>query len=122
MRGQVRNQLHALHHNPVVVDSVRQRMQALDQTVTDQITEIEAELATFLAAAGKDPPPGEDSSLDRQWVENIARLARAWRRRIVDGDGDRGDHDELHALRIGGASSSVCRTRPYATRVRHERP
>jgi transposase len=74
MRGQVRNQLHALHHNPVVVAAVRQRMEALDQTVTDQIAEIEAELATLLAAAGKDPLPGEDSSPDRDWAKNIARL------------------------------------------------
>src|SRR5947208_257373 len=34
MRGQLRNQLHALEHMPVVVAQVRQRMEALDQTLT----------------------------------------------------------------------------------------
>ena len=36
MRGQLRNQLHALEHMPVVVAQVRQRMKALDQTLTAQ--------------------------------------------------------------------------------------
>jgi transposase len=68
LRGQVCNQLHALQHNPVVVAPVRQRMQALDQTLTAQVAEIEAEMATLLTSAG------EDGSPDQDWAKNIARL------------------------------------------------
>lgn len=45
MQGQLRNQLHALEHNSVVIGQVHQRMEALDHTFTAQIAEIETELA-----------------------------------------------------------------------------
>jgi len=74
MRGQVRNQLHELGHNPMVVDQVRQRMQALDQVITAQISEIEAELCTVLLSARGQASAGETNSSARAWAENIARL------------------------------------------------
>ncbi len=43
MRGQLRNQLHALEQMPVVIAQVCQRMQALDQTLTVQIADVETE-------------------------------------------------------------------------------
>jgi transposase len=77
MRGQLRNQLHALTHNPVVVTQVRQRMEALDQTLTAQLAEIEAELAALVR-----PPEEEQAAVDtvkhatleQAWAKNIARL------------------------------------------------
>lgn len=76
MRGQLRNQLHALTHNPVVVTPVRQRMQALDQTLTAQIAEIEAELAALVLLEEKQTGAGakEDAPPDQAWAKNIARL------------------------------------------------
>ena len=44
MQGQLRNQLHALDHHPVVVGSVRERMEALLKTLAAQIKEVEHEL------------------------------------------------------------------------------
>lgn len=74
MRGQLRNQLHALHHNPARVAQVCQRIEALDQTLTTQISEIEAELATLLPDGREEAPSGADDALDRVWARNIARL------------------------------------------------
>jgi transposase len=74
MRGQVRNQLHALQHNPVVVASVRQRMEAWNETITAQIGEIEAELAVLLSSEQEEAPSGAQISAERTWAENIARL------------------------------------------------
>lgn len=44
VQGQLRNQLHALKHNVVVVPSVQVHMQQLIQTMTEQLHSIEAEL------------------------------------------------------------------------------
>jgi transposase len=74
MRGQVRNQLHALQHNPIVVGQVRQRMQALDQTFTAQIGEIEAELETLASADAQDPCEGREPSVERMWLLTLAKL------------------------------------------------
>jgi transposase len=74
MRGQLRNQLHALQHNPVRVAQVCHRMEALNQTLTTQISEVEAELATLLPEAGAELPSGADDTPDRAWAKNIARL------------------------------------------------
>lgn len=76
MRGQLRNQLHALIHNPVVVTPVRQRMEALDQTLTAQIAEIEAELAALVHPEEEQAAAGvaEDATPEQVWAKNIARL------------------------------------------------
>jgi transposase len=75
VRGQVRNQLHALQHNPVVVTSVRQRMETLDETITTRIGEIEAEL-TALSSSGEEEEAsaGYPISAERAWAKNIRRL------------------------------------------------
>ena len=68
MRGQVRNQLHALVQGPVVVAQVRERMQRLDQTITSQITEIETELVALVECEEK------TGDVDQEWMETIGRL------------------------------------------------
>ncbi len=74
MRGQLRNQLHALGHLPVVVAQVRQRMEALDQTLTTQIATIETELAALLPTEDLDPLEEEELSPDRAWARTLAKL------------------------------------------------
>jgi len=74
MRGQLRNQLHALQHNPVVVASVRQRMKGWEQTITAQIGEIEAELAILLSSGEEVASLGNQITPERAWAENITRL------------------------------------------------
>jgi transposase len=76
MRGQLRNQLHALTHNPVVVTPVRQRMEALDQTLTAQIVEIEAELVALVHAEDEQAAADviKDATAEQAWAKNIARL------------------------------------------------
>jgi transposase len=49
LRQQVRNQLHALMQLPTVVPTVRARLQPLIQALTDQIVEVEREIAAALA-------------------------------------------------------------------------
>lgn len=68
MRGQVRNQLHALVQGPIVVAQVRTRMETLDQTITSQITEIEMELVTM----GEAEEQIED--MNQEWVATIVHL------------------------------------------------
>jgi transposase len=58
---QVRNQLHALEHAPVVIAAVRGRMEALITTLSAQIAEVEAEIAPALQQ-------------DDAWVHAAARL------------------------------------------------
>lgn len=76
MQGQLRNQLHALTHNPIVVSQVRQRMGALDQTLTAQIAEIEAELAALVVPEDEqiNADAREDAPPEQAWAKNIARL------------------------------------------------
>ena len=76
MRGQLRNQLHALMHNPVVVTQVRHRMEALEQTLTAQIADIEAELAALVLPqkAQTDAGAPQDVTAEQAWAKNIARL------------------------------------------------
>jgi transposase len=74
MRGQLRNQLHALGHLPVVIAQVRQRMETLDQTLTTQITTIETELAALLPTEDLDPPDQEDLSPERAWARTLVKL------------------------------------------------
>lgn len=73
MRGQVRNQLHALDHNPVVVALVRQRMQALDQTIVDQITQIEKELVEMVST-NEQGETEEKGNADRAWLRTVTKL------------------------------------------------
>ena len=68
MRGQLRNQLHALVQGPILVAQVRERMKLLDQTITSQIKQIETELLAMMEAEEK---PGD---IDQEWVETITLL------------------------------------------------
>jgi transposase len=68
LRGQLRNQLHVLVQGPVVVAQVRDRMEKLDQTITAQITEIEAELLALVEAEEK------PMDIDQEWMKTIVRL------------------------------------------------
>jgi transposase len=61
LRQQVRNHLHALRHQPVVIPAVHARMEALIRTFDQQIGEIEAELGRALQS-------------DQAWSEAAARL------------------------------------------------
>ena len=61
MRTQLRNQLHALVQQPVVIASVRTRTEALIATLTAEIGAIEAELLATL-------------QLDDAWAQAAARL------------------------------------------------
>jgi transposase len=74
MRGQLRNQLHALRHNPVVVGQVASRMETLDQTLTTQIAQIEAELLAFLPEEPAQTSPAEEASAEQAWTNAIVRL------------------------------------------------
>jgi transposase len=73
MRGQLRNQLHALQQGPVVVTQVRTRMQALDETLTAQIAEVEAELASVLPAEIAEVGSTETSP-EQSWARSVALL------------------------------------------------
>ncbi|MBA3947070.1 MAG: IS110 family transposase [Herpetosiphonaceae bacterium] len=48
MRQQMRNQLHALQQQPVVIAAVRQRLETFIATFTAQISELDAEIAAVL--------------------------------------------------------------------------
>lgn len=61
MRQQLRNQLHALLQHPVVIASVRERLETLIATLTEQLAAVDAEL---LAAV----------HLDESWAATTARL------------------------------------------------
>src|SRR5438046_10144148 len=82
MRVQLRNQLHALAHNPVVVTTVCQRMEALEQTLTSQIADIEAELVALVhpkeeqkeEQTGPGTTATEAATPEQAWANNIARL------------------------------------------------
>jgi transposase len=74
MRGQVRNHLHALNHNPVVVAQVRQRMHLLDQTSVEQIAQIDTELAALVSADEQEAALDEAVSVDRAWLRTLATL------------------------------------------------
>jgi transposase len=74
MRGQLRNQLHALGHMPVVVAQVRQRMEALDQTFTAQIAEIEAELAALLPTENLEGTEEGERSIEHEWTRILVKL------------------------------------------------
>jgi transposase len=74
MRGQLRNQLHALGHMPVVVAQVRQRMEALDQVLTAQLAALESELGALLPTEKQETCEEGEPSLDRAWAISVAKL------------------------------------------------
>jgi transposase len=61
LRQQVRNQLHALLQQPTVITSVRERLETLNTSLTEQIAAVDAELATAV-------------TLDEAWAATLARL------------------------------------------------
>jgi transposase len=61
LRTQVRNQLHALLQQPVVVASVRAQLETLGAQITEQITAVEREIAVVIAQ-------------DAVWAAAAARL------------------------------------------------
>ena len=61
LRQQLRNQLHALNQQPIVIESVRTRMETLITTLSEQIAAVEAELAEAL-------------QFDEVWAASAARL------------------------------------------------
>lgn len=65
-----------LAHNPVVVTRVRQRMEALDQTLTAQVAEIEAELAALVLPEEEQTGTGTMAEVtpEQAWAKSIARL------------------------------------------------
>src|SRR5262249_17153009 len=74
LRQQVRNQLHALTQGPVVIAPVRERMERLIATLSEQISEVEAEIEPSLlqdqawaAAAGR-----------LQTIKGIGLLRASW--------------------------------------------
>jgi transposase len=61
LRQQVRNQLHALTQDPCVVASVQPRMELLIHPMTDQVAEVETEIAQVL-------------SQDTAWAQTATKL------------------------------------------------
>lgn len=74
LRTQVRNQRHALVQQPVVIASVRARMDSLIQTLTDQITAVEAELAS----AVKQDDAWAAAAARLQTITGIGLLTACW--------------------------------------------
>jgi transposase len=74
MRQQIRNQLHALLHCPLVIASVRRRMEHLIESLTTQIIAVEAELAAALAL----DPAWAASARRLQTITGIGLLTAAW--------------------------------------------
>lgn len=61
LRQQARNQLHALSQQPQIAPSVQRRMETLIHTLTEQVAEVETEIAQVL-------------SQDMAWAQTAARL------------------------------------------------
>jgi|SRR5947199_6062538 len=74
VRQRVRNQLHALVQGPVVVASVRERMEALLATLADQLAAVEAELAAVVAQ----DDAWTDASRRLQSIPGVGLLTAAW--------------------------------------------
>jgi transposase len=62
VRTQFRNQLHALERQPVIIESVRMRLEELIATLNQQIAEVEQEIAAALEQ-------------DEAWAEAAAHLS-----------------------------------------------
>jgi len=74
LRQQVRNQLHALIQQPLVIASVRTRMETLLQTLTDQIAEVEREIA----AALQQDDDWAAAARRLQTISGVGLLTSAW--------------------------------------------
>jgi transposase len=74
LRQQVRNQLHALIQGPVVIAAVRERMEQLIATLTDQIAEVEAEIAPAL----QQDADWAAAASRLQTIKGIGLLTAAW--------------------------------------------
>jgi transposase len=65
LHTQVKNQRHALEHNPVIVATVHARLTALEHTLTEQVAAIERELAEVLTTT---------SAQECGWANTVASL------------------------------------------------
>lgn len=92
MRTQVRNQLHALRQYPRVIADVERRMEALLETINEQIAEVERELAAALRQ-------------DEAWAAAAARL------QTINGVG----HLTACWVLVTTLNFSICRTPEEAT-------
>lgn len=76
--GQVDNQLHALSVSPIITLSVQQQLQALHQTLGDQIKQMEQELAALIKfELDLDEVPSTDKPIltaEQEWQKSIALL------------------------------------------------
>ena len=74
LRQQVRNQLHALSQMPTVITTVRTRMEQLIETLTAQLTQVDAEIETALEC----DPSWATSAQRLQTISGIGPLVAAW--------------------------------------------
>ncbi len=74
VRQQVRNQLHALVQGPMVVASVRERMETLLATLAEQLAAVEAELAAVVEQQGS----WTDAIKRLQSIPGVGLLTAAW--------------------------------------------
>lgn len=106
LRQQILNQHHALLHEQQTVPSVLARQQDLVATLDAQLTAVEAELTTLVAA-------------DSTWAASV-RLFQT-----IPGVGHRRvggrRHAELHKLPRCRPSDSLCRAGPAAAPIGHQR-
>jgi transposase len=78
LRQQVRNQLHALIQQPVVIASVRSRMDTLIHELTDQIREIEDELTEVLRRDRQEGGTWAAAAARLQTIVGMGPLTAAW--------------------------------------------
>ena len=74
MRQQLRNQLHALVHQPYVVASVRARLESLIATLTDDLAAVDVEIA----AAMQQDAAWAEAAVRLQTITGIGVITTAW--------------------------------------------
>lgn len=74
LQRQVSNQLHALQHSPVIITAVRARMEALVETLKQQVAEVEVEIQ---GALSQDQAWAASAQL-LQTIKGIGWLTAAW--------------------------------------------
>jgi len=74
MRQQLRNQLHALTHNPTIIVPVRTRMESLLETLTTQIEQVDTEIEEALAF----DLTWAISAQQLQTINGVGPLTTAW--------------------------------------------
>ena len=94
-RPQVRNQLHALTQNPWVVPSVQHRMETLIHTLTEQVVEVEVEIAQVL---------GQDTA----WAQTAAKLQSISGIGLLTATQRHGHHAEFYGAASRCADGGVC--------------